>query len=75
VDTNCDPDPIDFPIAGNDDAIKSIRLITSAIATSISEATGGRRKGDASAEGKGGSVAGGVIEEAWSAAPEAEEEA
>ena len=28
VDTNSDPDPIDFPIAGNDDAIKSIRVIT-----------------------------------------------
>lgn len=28
IDTNSDPDPIDFPIAGNDDAIKSIRIIT-----------------------------------------------
>ncbi|PKK82478.1 MAG: 30S ribosomal protein S2 [candidate division Zixibacteria bacterium HGW-Zixibacteria-1] len=28
IDTNADPDPIDFPIAANDDAIKSIRLIT-----------------------------------------------
>ena len=27
VDTNCDPDLVDFPIAGNDDAIRSIRLI------------------------------------------------
>jgi small subunit ribosomal protein S2 len=27
VDTNADPDPIDFPIAGNDDAIKSIRIL------------------------------------------------
>ncbi|MFH2056848.1 MAG: 30S ribosomal protein S2 [bacterium] len=27
IDTNSDPDPIDFPIAGNDDAIKSIRVI------------------------------------------------
>lgn len=27
VDTNADPDPIDFPIAGNDDAIKSIRVL------------------------------------------------
>jgi small subunit ribosomal protein S2 len=32
TDTNCDPDMIDFPIPGNDDAIRSIRLITSAIA-------------------------------------------
>jgi small subunit ribosomal protein S2 len=32
TDTNCDPDLIDFPIPGNDDAIRSIRLISSAIA-------------------------------------------
>ncbi len=35
VDTNADPDPIDVPIAGNDDAIKSVRLITSHIADAI----------------------------------------
>jgi small subunit ribosomal protein S2 len=32
TDTNCDPDVIDYPIPGNDDAIRSIRLITSAVA-------------------------------------------
>lgn len=31
IDTNADPDPIDFPIAANDDAIKSIRIITKAL--------------------------------------------
>ena len=31
TDTNCDPDPINFVIPGNDDAIRSIRLITAAI--------------------------------------------
>jgi len=31
IDTNADPDPIDFPIAANDDAIKSIRIITRAV--------------------------------------------
>lgn len=35
VDTNCDPDLIDYPIPGNDDALKSIRLITSLIAEGI----------------------------------------
>jgi small subunit ribosomal protein S2 len=35
VDTNCDPDLIDYPIPGNDDALKSIRLLTSLIAESI----------------------------------------
>jgi len=32
IDTNSDPDPIDFPIAANDDAIKSIKVITHQIA-------------------------------------------
>ena len=32
VDTNCDPDGIDFPFPGNDDAIRSIKLFTSRIA-------------------------------------------
>jgi small subunit ribosomal protein S2 len=35
-DTNCDPDGIDYVIPGNDDAIKSIRLFTSAIADAAS---------------------------------------
>ena len=38
VDTNADPDLITVPIAGNDDAIRSVELITKAIADSISEA-------------------------------------
>jgi len=35
VDTNCDPDPIDYVIPANDDAIRSIRLITHAIADAV----------------------------------------
>ncbi len=35
VDTNCDPDPIDYVIACNDDALKSIKLILSALTQSI----------------------------------------
>jgi len=35
VDTNCDPDIIDYPIPGNDDAIRSIKLITNLMADSI----------------------------------------
>ena len=38
VDTNADPDLITVPIAGNDDAIKSVELVTRAIADSIVEA-------------------------------------
>lgn len=35
VDTNCDPDAVDFPIPGNDDAIKSVQMITRAISDAI----------------------------------------
>jgi small subunit ribosomal protein S2 len=38
IDTNADPDPIDFPIAANDDAIKSIRIITKAFVDAAIEA-------------------------------------
>jgi small subunit ribosomal protein S2 len=38
LDTNADPDLVNIPIAGNDDAIKSVRLITSHLADSIVEA-------------------------------------
>ena len=38
VDTNADPDQITVPIAGNDDAIRSVELITKAIADAIGEA-------------------------------------
>lgn len=37
VDTNCDPDPIDYPIPGNDDAIRAIKLFTSCFADAIIE--------------------------------------
>ncbi|MBI2353604.1 MAG: 30S ribosomal protein S2 [Deltaproteobacteria bacterium] len=37
VDTNCDPDPIDHVIPGNDDAIRAIRLLSSKIADAVIE--------------------------------------
>lgn len=37
LDTNCDPDSIAYPIPGNDDALRSIRLITSKIADAVLE--------------------------------------
>ncbi|MCX6987459.1 MAG: 30S ribosomal protein S2 [Chlamydiae bacterium] len=37
VDTNCDPDPIDYVIACNDDALKSIKLILQALTNGITE--------------------------------------
>ena len=38
VDTNCNPDEIDYPIPGNDDAIKSVQLIAKTVADAILEA-------------------------------------
>jgi len=51
VDTNCDPDLVDYPIAGNDDAIRSVRMILATVASVITQARGeyeakyGRRRG------------------------------
>ena len=39
VDSDCDPDLIDYPIPGNDDAIRSIRLVTGSMANAIIEGT------------------------------------
>jgi small subunit ribosomal protein S2 len=43
TDTNCDPDLVDFVIPGNDDAIRSIRLITTRIADACVEGMQRRR--------------------------------
>lgn len=40
VDTNCDPDEVEYPIPGNDDAIRAIKLITSKIADAVLEGKG-----------------------------------
>ena len=37
LDTNCDPDEVDFPIPGNDDAIRSAELLTKVIATAVAD--------------------------------------
>ena len=37
VDTNCDPDLVDYPIPGNDDAIRAIKLFTGSIANAVLE--------------------------------------
>lgn len=43
VDTNCDPEKIEYPIAGNDDAIRSIRVILQKLVQSIIEAKGAEK--------------------------------
>ncbi len=47
VDTNCDPDEVDYVIPGNDDAIRAIRLISATMANAIQE---GRQGEDAAEE-------------------------
>ncbi len=51
VDTNCDPDEIDYVIPGNDDAIRAVKLISATIANAIIEGREGRM-GAAAAEEK-----------------------
>ena len=50
ADTNCDPDEIDYPIPGNDDAIRAIRLISSIMANAMIEGKQGEVTEDAAAE-------------------------
>lgn len=42
VDTNCDPDEIDYVIPGNDDAIRAVKLIASAMADAVIEGREGQ---------------------------------
>ena len=54
LDTNCDPDLVDYPIPGNDDAIRSAALLTKVIASAVAEGlqarAGAGREGDKPAE-------------------------
>ncbi|MCI5968324.1 30S ribosomal protein S2 [Helicobacter sp.] len=59
LDTNCDPDAVDYPIPGNDDAIRSIQLFCKEMAEAITE---------------GRAIAGGEVIASEEAAPASEEE-
>jgi len=50
LDSNCDPDVVDFPIPGNDDAIRSVGLLTRVIADAVAEGLIARSGGKAGAE-------------------------
>ena len=50
VDTNCDPDEVDYVIPGNDDAIRAVKLISSTIANAIIEGRQGEQMEAASEE-------------------------
>ena len=49
VDTNCDPDQVDFKIPGNDDALRSIRLFAARIADAVLAGRGLRESSQADA--------------------------
>ena len=49
VDTNCDPDEIDYVIPGNDDAIRAVKLIASKVADAVIESRQGEQFGEETA--------------------------
>ena len=58
LDTNCDPDDVDYPIPGNDDAIRSVSLLTRVVADAVAEgliARGGSKTGEEEAGAELGS--------------------
>ena len=59
TDTNCDPDVVDYVIPGNDDAIRSIKLITQRIADAVVEGMQRRKEHSRDDEGGGGRDGGG----------------
>lgn len=57
VDTNCDPDEIDYVIPGNDDAIRAVRLLTGRMADAVLEGRQGQDEQDGEAEAAKGDEA------------------
>ena len=82
VDTNCDPELVDYPVAGNDDAIRSVRLILQTVVQTITQARAeyeakyGRRKAEqAAAEAAAAAAAAEPVTPPPTPAPEAIEAA
>ncbi len=69
TDTNCDPDGLDYVIPGNDDAIRSIRLISHEVAEAVLAGKVGRDGEDASDEAIAAAMAGAEKEMGEEAAP------
>jgi small subunit ribosomal protein S2 len=68
LDTNCDPDEVDFPIPGNDDAIRSAELLTKVIAAAVADGLikrSGRNRSDADDKPEPGTVAAGEPLPEW----------
>ncbi len=74
LDTNCDPDEVDYAIPGNDDAIRAVRLITNRVANACLEGLEERRKREVHEEALEAEVAAeGGDEEHLGALPEVAE--
>jgi small subunit ribosomal protein S2 len=54
LDTNCDPDEVDYAIPGNDDAIRAVRLITNRVANACLEGLEERQKHEVLEEAEAG---------------------
>ncbi|MFF0270545.1 30S ribosomal protein S2 [Kribbella sp. NPDC004536] len=52
LDTNCDPDEVDYPIPGNDDAIRSVGLLTRVVADAVADGLMGRSGQGSAAAGE-----------------------
>src|SRR3990170_544277 len=68
LDTNCDPDEVDFPIPGNDDAIRSAELLTRVVAAAVADGLikrSGRNRGNADDKPEPGTVASGEPLPEW----------
>jgi small subunit ribosomal protein S2 len=59
LDTNCDPDEVNYPIPGNDDAIRSVSLLTRVVADAVADgliARAGRASGEEKPQGSDGQL-------------------
>ena len=57
LDTNCDPDEVDYKIPGNDDAIRSVTLLTRVVADAVADGLMSRSRGGEAAPAQTGAVA------------------
>jgi small subunit ribosomal protein S2 len=70
VDTNCDPDEVDYVIPGNDDAIRAVRLLSGKIADAVIEGRQGEQTADATAPAAQAEAAEGIDQAEAAVAPE-----
>jgi small subunit ribosomal protein S2 len=65
LDTNCDPDEVDYPIPGNDDAIRAVSLLTRVVADAVADGLMARAGATRGGEDKPSGVAEGEPLAEW----------